>query len=387
MDRSPFQLTGFPPNCLCATFPGYAPRRAIIAPVSRSDKPASLPQHCISLGGASHWRYLSADRRLHRSNPQRCQARRPTSRRIEQVRAGHPHADRQAHRATFARRYRRRGDRMMKRRDFITLLGGAAAAWPLAARAEQSGGIRRIGVLVNLAADNSEVQARIGAFLQELQEFGWSIGRNVRIEYRWASNQNDLSRYAAELLALAPDVVLANANPSMDALRNLNRATTIVFVAVTDPVGSGFVQSLAQPGGNATGFTTAEFGMSGKWLELLKEIAPTIKRVAVLQDPTSGSSSIAQFAAIQAVAPSLGVDLISLTLQDDRQINEGVTAFARSPNMGLIATRTAAAISHRDLIVDLALRLRLPAVYPLRLFVTAGGLAAYGPDIINEYRQ
>ena len=274
----------------------------------------------------------------------------------------------------------------MRRRDFITLLGGAAAAWPRAARAEQSG-IRRIGVLVNLAADNSEVQARIGAFLQELQEFGWSIGRNVRIEYRWASNQNDLSRYAAELLALAPDVVLANANPSMDALRKLNRATPIVFVAVTDPVGSGFVQSLAQPGGNATGFTTAEFGMSGKWLELLKEIAPTIKRVAVLQDPTSGSSSIAQFAAIQAVAPSLGVDLLSLTLQDDRQINEGVTAFARSPNMGLIATRTGAAISHRDLIVELALRLRLPAVYPLRLFVTAGGLAAYGPDIINEYRQ
>jgi len=274
----------------------------------------------------------------------------------------------------------------MKRREFITLLGGAAAGWPVAARAEQSG-IRRIGVLVNLAADNSEVQARIGAFLQELQEFGWSIGRNVRIEYRWASNQNDLSRYAAELLALAPDVVLANANPSMDALRKLNRATPIVFVAVTDPVGSGFVQSLAQPGGNATGFTTAEFGMSGKWLELLKEIAPTIKRVAVLQDPTSGSSSIAQFAAIQAVAPSLGVDLLSLTLQDDRQINEGVTAFARSPNMGLIATRTGAAISHRDLIVELALRLRLPAVYPLRLFVTAGGLSAYGPDIINEYRQ
>ena len=274
----------------------------------------------------------------------------------------------------------------MKRREFITLLGGAAAGWPVAARAEQSG-IRRIGVLVNLAADNSEVQARIGAFIQELQEFGWSIGRNVRIEYRWASNQNDLSRYAAELLALAPDVVLANANPSMDALRKLNRATPIVFVAVTDPVGSGFVQSLAQPGGNATGFTTAEFGMSGKWLELLKEIAPTIKRVAVLQDPTSGSSSIAQFAAIQAVAPSLGVDLLSLTLQDDRQINEGVTAFARSPNMGLIATRTGAAISHRDLIVELALRLRLPAVYPLRLFVTAGGLAAYGPDIINEYRQ
>jgi putative ABC transport system substrate-binding protein len=274
----------------------------------------------------------------------------------------------------------------MKRRAFITLLGGAAA-WPLAARAQQSGAIRHIGVLVNLAADNPELQARIGAFLQGLQEFGWSIGRNVRIEYRWASNPNDISRYAAELLAHVPDVLLANANPSMDALRKLNPATPVVFVATSDPVGSGFVQSLSRPGGNATGFMTAEFGMSGKWLELLKEIAPTIKRVAVLQDPTSGSSSIGQFAAIQAVAPSSGVDLISLVVQDDRQIEEAVTAFARSPNAGLIVTRTAAAIKQRDRIVDLALRLRLPAVYPLRLYVTAGGLAAYGPDIIDEYRQ
>ena len=274
----------------------------------------------------------------------------------------------------------------MKRREFISLLGGAAA-WPLAARAQQLGGMRRIGVLVNLAADNPESQARIGAFLQGLQEFGWAIGRNARIDYRWATDQNNLPRYAAELLALAPDVVLANANPSVDALQKVSRTTPIVFVATTDPVGSGFVESLPRPGGNATGFTTAEFGMSGKWLELLKEIAPSIRPVAVLQDPASGSSSIAQFAAIQAVAPSLGVDLVSLALHDDRQIEQAVTRFARSSNTGLIATRAGAAISHRDLIVGLAVRLRLPTVYPLRLFVASGGLVAYGPDIVDEYRR
>jgi putative tryptophan/tyrosine transport system substrate-binding protein len=276
----------------------------------------------------------------------------------------------------------------VRRREFISLLGGATAAWPLAARAQQPvSGVRRIGVLVNLPPDNAEAQARMGAFLQGLQEFGWSIGRNVRIEYRWASNPSDLPRHAAELVTLAPDVLLANANPSVAALQKVSRTIPIVFVATTDPVGSGIAQSLAQPRGNATGFTTAEFGFSGKWLELLKDLAPNVKRVAVLQDPTSGSSSIAQFAAIQAVAPSLGVDLISLPLQEDRQIKEVVTGFARFSNTGLIATRTSAAISHRDLIIDLAARLRLPAVYPLRLFVTAGGLAAYGPDIVDEYRQ
>jgi ABC-type uncharacterized transport system substrate-binding protein len=274
----------------------------------------------------------------------------------------------------------------MRRREFITLLGGAAAAWPLMARAQQSS-VRRIGVLVNLSSDNPEAQARIGAFLQGLQEFGWSIGRNVRIEYRWASNLINLPRYAAELVALAPDVVLANANPSVDALQKVSRTMPIVFVATTDPVGSGMVESLARPGGNATGFTTAEFGMSGKWLELLKEIAPNVKRVGVLQDPTSGSSSIAQFAAIQAVAPSLGVELRSLPLHDEQQIVGVVTAFARSSDAGLIATRTGVPISHRDLIVDLAARLRLPAVYPLRLFVIAGGLIAYGPDIVDAYRH
>jgi ABC-type uncharacterized transport system substrate-binding protein len=275
----------------------------------------------------------------------------------------------------------------MRRREFITLLGGAAATWPIAARAQQPGGVRRIGVLVNLSSDNPEAQARIGAFLQGLQEFGWSIGRNVRIEYRWASNLNNLARYAAELITLAPDVVLANANPSVDALLKVSRTMPIVFVATTDPIGSGLVESLARPGGNATGFTTAEFGMSGKWLELLKEIAPNVKRVGVLQDPTSGSSSIAQFAAIQAVAPSLGVELRSLPLQDAQQIAGVVTAFARSSDAGLIATRTGVPISHRDLIVDLAARLRLPAVYPLRLFVIAGGLVAYGPDIVDAYRH
>jgi len=272
-----------------------------------------------------------------------------------------------------------------KRRDFIALLGGAAA-WPLVARA-QTPSVRRIGVLINLPANDSEQQARIGAFLQGLQQFGWFIGRNLRIEYRWASNPNDLPRSAAELVALGPDVVLANANPSVDALLKVSRTVPIIFVATSDPVGSGFVESLPRPGGNATGFTTAEFGMSGKWLELLKEIAPNVKRVAVLQDPTSGSSSIAQFAAIQAVAPLLGIELSSLSLHDERQIKALLTAFARSSDAGLIATRTAASIRHRDLIIALSAQLRLPAIYPLRPFVTAGGLVTYGPDIVDAYRQ
>ena len=273
----------------------------------------------------------------------------------------------------------------MRRHDFITVLGGAVA-WPLAARAQQREPVRRIGVLINLAADNSESQARIGAFLQGLQQLGWAIGRNVRIDYRWAADQSKLPNYAAELVALAPDVILANANPSVDALQKVSRTVPLVFVSTTDPVGMGMVQSLSRPGGNATGFTTAEFGMSGKWLELLREIAPDVKRVAILQDPVSGSSSIGQFAAMQAVAPSLGFDLVSLALREDGQIKQDITAFARDRNSGLVATRTGAAIRHSQLIVDLAAQLRLPAIYPLRLFVTSGGLAAYGPDIVDEYR-
>jgi putative tryptophan/tyrosine transport system substrate-binding protein len=266
---------------------------------------------------------------------------------------------------------------MMRRRQFITLLGGAAAAWPVAARAQQGERMRRIGVLITLAADDPEAQARIGAFLQGMQEFGWTLGRNVRIDYRWARDVNSISRHATELVALAPDVILANANPSVVALQRATPSVPIVFVAVTDPVAASFVEHLARPGSNATGFSTGEYGTSAKWLELLKEIAPSITQVAVLQ----------QFAAIQSVAPSLGVELKSLPLRDVGEIEHILAAFARGSNLGLIATRTQAANLRRDLIIALAARHRLPAVYPLRFFVTGGGLVSYGPDIVDQYRR
>jgi putative tryptophan/tyrosine transport system substrate-binding protein len=222
----------------------------------------------------------------------------------------------------------------MRRRDFITLISGTATICPLAAWAQSAGQMRRIGVLENMSADDPEAQARIGAFHQGLQDSGWSIGRNVRIDYRWATDQSKIPEYAAELVALTPSVILANANPSVDALLKISRDVPIVFVATTDPVGMGMVQSLSRPGGNATGFTTAEFGMSGKWLELLREIAPNVKRVAVLQDPTSGSSSIPQFAAMQAVAPSLRFDLVSLVVRDDDQIKHDITCSRAMPTPG-----------------------------------------------------
>ena len=274
----------------------------------------------------------------------------------------------------------------MRRREFIAALGGAAAAWPLAARAQQRERIRRIGVLITMAADDPEAQARIGAFLQGMQEFGWTLGRNVRIDYRWARDVNSISRYATELVALAPDVILANANPSVVALQHATPSIPIVFVAVTDPVAATFVENLAHPGSNATGFSAGEYGTSAKWLELLKEIAPSVTQVAVLQDPQN-LSSLPQFAAIQSVAPSLGVELKSLPLRDVGEIERIVAAFARGSNLGLIATRTQAANLRRDLIIALAARHRLPAVYPLRFFVTGGGLVSYGPDIVDQYRR
>jgi putative ABC transport system substrate-binding protein len=275
----------------------------------------------------------------------------------------------------------------MQRRDFITLLGGAAA-WPLVARAQQGERVRRIGVLLAATADDPDYQARIAAFQQGLQQLGWSDGRNVHIDTRWATTKpDDIRRHAAELAALAPDVILAGTGTATVApLLQATRTVPIVFAVVIDPVGAGFVDSLARPGGNATGFTVFEYGMTGKWLELLKQIAPPVTRAAVLRDPTI-ASGIGQFAAVQAVAPSLGVELSPVDVRDAGEIERAVTAFARSSNGGLIVTASALATRHRDLIIALAARLRLPAVYPYRFFVTVGGLISYGPDFVDQYRQ
>jgi putative ABC transport system substrate-binding protein len=280
----------------------------------------------------------------------------------------------------------------MKRRELITLLGGAAAAscvsWPLAVRAQQPDRVRRIGVLMASTADDSESQARIAALLQGLQQLGWADGRNVRIDTRWATTDSgDIRRHAAELAALAPDVLVAATGTVTAApLLQATRTVPIVFVQVIDPVGAGFVVSLARPGGNATGFTIYEYGMSGKWLELLKEIAPRMARAAVLRDPAI-ASGIGQFAAAQAVAPSLGVELSPVDVRDAGEIEHAVTAFARSSNGGLIVTASALATRHRDLIIALAARHRLPAVYSYRYMVAAGGLVSYGPNSIDQYRR
>jgi len=272
----------------------------------------------------------------------------------------------------------------MRRREFIAGLSGAMA-WPVVARAQQPQRTRRIGVLINLPPDDPEVQARIGAFVQGLQELGWVIGQNVRIEYRWAADAASLPRHAAELAALAPDVVLANANPSLEALQRVPRSQPIVFVAATEPAASGLIKTMARPGGNATGFTSAEFGTSAKWLEVLKDIAPSVTQVAVLQDPAQGGS--AQFAAIQSVAGSYGVAVRSLAVHDNDEIERSITSFARASSGGLIVARQGTTIAHRDLIIRLIARHRMPAVYPLRLFVTSGGLVSYGPDIVDQYRR
>jgi ABC-type uncharacterized transport system substrate-binding protein len=270
----------------------------------------------------------------------------------------------------------------MTRREFITLIG-SAAAWPLAARAQQGERARRIGVLMNVAADDKEGQARIAAFLQVLQQLGWTDGGNVRIDYRWAAGDaGSFQRYAEELLALAPDVILASATPSVQALQRATRTVPIVFAQVGDPVGMGAVASLARPGGNTTGFMPMEFGFGAKWLELLKEIAPRVTRVAVLRDLTIGP---AQLSAIQAAAPSFRVELSAVGVRDAGEIERTVAAFARSSNGGLIVSTSA--LVHRDLITMLAARHRLPAVYSYRYMVTAGGLISYGADTIVQYRS
>jgi putative tryptophan/tyrosine transport system substrate-binding protein len=274
----------------------------------------------------------------------------------------------------------------MKRREFITLLGGAAA-WPLAARAQQPERIRRIGVLMSLAAGDPEAQGRLVAFVQGLQELGWSVGRNVRLDIRWAAGEPELfRRYAAELVALAPDVILGAVTSSVRALLEVSRTVPIVFASATDPVGGGLVASLARPGGNVTGFSVQEFGLRAKSLELLKELAPRTARVAVLRDSTT-TGGIAQFAAVQTAALALGVELTSIDLRYAGEIERIVAEFARQANGGLIVTTGAGAEAHRELIVKLAARHRLPAIYPYRYWVSGGGLMSYGPDVFDQYRR
>jgi putative tryptophan/tyrosine transport system substrate-binding protein len=274
----------------------------------------------------------------------------------------------------------------MRRREFMTLVGGVAA-WPLAARAQQSERKRRVGVLMGLAADDAEAEDRIAAFEQGLQQSGWTNGRNLQIDYRRGAGDTDSTRrYAEELVALAPDVILASGGTVMGALLQATRTVPIVFTQTPDSVAAGFVASLARPGGNATGFTTSEYGTSGKWLELLKEIAPGVTRAAVLRDPTI-PSGIGQFASIQSVAPSFGVELSPLDVRNASEIERDVTAFARGSNRGLIVTSSGLAAVHRQLIIKLAARYRLSAIYSYRYFATSGGLISYGPDPIDQYRR
>src|SRR5262245_14791118 len=282
------------------------------------------------------------------------------------------------------------GDRMhfhqWKRREVITLLGGAAA-WPLAARAQQGERMRRIGIILPATADDVEFQARVAAFLQGLQQLGWSIGRNVRIDTRWATaNAADIRRHAAELATLAPDVILAHGSSTVRPLLQATRTVPIVFPVASDPVGAGFVSSQARPRGNVTGFMANDYSISGKWLELLQQIAPTVTRVAILRDSTQGSGTT-QFAVIQAVAPSLRMEVKPIDVGDPDELRRDITTFARSSNGGLIVTSGGLAIRHRDLIITLAARHKLPAVYFERLFATAGGLISHGSNEVDQYRQ
>ena len=275
----------------------------------------------------------------------------------------------------------------MKRREFITLLGGAAVAFPLAASAQQRERTRRIGVLMNLASDDAEGQARLAAFLQGLQEAGWAVGRNMRIDLRWGGGDPESFRkQASELVALAPDIVFASGIPAATPLLQATRTVPIVFAQVVDPVGAGLVASLARPGGNATGFTSPEYGFAGKWVELIKEIAPGVTRVAVLRDATS-SSGIGYMGAVRLAASSFGMELTPVGITDAGEIERGVTAFGRASNGALIVTGNTLTMVHRELIIKLAARHRLPAVYALPLFANDGGLISYGPNSIDPYRR
>ena len=274
----------------------------------------------------------------------------------------------------------------MRRREFISLIGGVAVAWPLAARAQHSDRIRVIGSLNILAEDDPEAKLRMAAFKQGLQQLGWTEGSNVRIEERWAGGDaGRVHKYAAELAALAPDVVLTSGSVTIGPIQQALRTVPIVFVQVVDPVGSGYVDSMARPGGNTTGFTQFEYSLSGKWLELLKEIVPSVTRAAVIRDATRGPGN-AQFAAIQTVASSLGVELTAINALDVQGLERSITAFARSANGGLIVTSGGTGF-HRDVIISLAARLRLPAVYPYRYYATDGGLVSYGPNTVDPHRR
>src|SRR5262245_5714712 len=275
----------------------------------------------------------------------------------------------------------------MRRREFITLLGGAAAAWPVAVRAQQGERVRRIGVLIPAATDDKIFQARLGAFLQELGQLGWADGRSIRIDIRWGAGDAELIRkHAVELVALAPDVVMAFTSIAVASFRQVTRAVPIVFAVVADAVAAGYVESHARPGGNVTGFTAFEYALGGKWLELLKEIAPRVTRVAVLRDPNIAGGP-GQFGAIQAMAPSLGVELRPVDVADPGEIQRAVTAFAQGSNGGLIVTGSPGATIHRALIITLAARHHLPAIYFANYFVADSGLISYGPDFLDQCRR
>ena len=274
----------------------------------------------------------------------------------------------------------------MQRRDFITLLGGAAATWPFAARAQQPEPMRRIGILTGIAGEDAQTKVRVTAFLQELQKFGWTEGRNLRVDLRaGAGNVADTRKYAIELVALAPDVILASGATPVALLLEATRTVPIVFTIVVDPMGAGFIEKLSRPGGNATGYMMFDYSLSGKWVELLKQVAPGVTQAAVLRDPSS--AGVGQFAVIQAVAPSLGVEVSAINVSDAREIERAVTAFAREPNSGLIVTAGPLTVVHRDLIVTLAARHKLPAIYFDRIFVAGGGFMSYGPDLVGQFRQ
>jgi putative tryptophan/tyrosine transport system substrate-binding protein len=275
----------------------------------------------------------------------------------------------------------------MRRRKFIALLGSSAVAWPLGGACAAGGAHAHIGVLMNTAADNPEGQADVAAFQQALQKLGWTDGRNVRIDTRWGANDiNRVSRYAAELVAIPADIILASGTVSVAAFQHAARTIPIVFVQVSDPVGAGVVDTLARPGGNVTGFMNFEYSLSGKWLELLKQIAPRLTRAAVVRNPTN-PAGIAQFSAIQALARSLGVEVSPVNVRDAGEIERAVAALARSGNGGLIVTPSAGSSVHRDLIITLAARHKLPAVYSDRFNVMSGGLLSYGPDRIDQFRR